>query len=108
MMSVTSLVAASIVISALGMVVFGALTGSAWLHFRRHPSATTSWQCIATLALTWAMATLMFTAVGAAMAQSGVDAATRDFMSHVAFVLRGGLLALALSLVYGWRKLPQT
>lgn len=101
-MSVDTLAAASILLSATGIILTTYLTAKSWLDLRRRPTDVRSWRFIASLALLVAFLTLLTSGVGALLREEyGV------LLSHLAFLLRGGLLALTIAVVYGWTHIDK-
>lgn len=107
-MTVSSIVTLSIVLSIAGIGVFGYLTVLTWKQFRAHPCNRCSWMFMASLTLTWAMSTLLITGIGAAyVGLEGEDADALNLLRHLGMVMRGGLVALAVALAYGWRRISK-
>ena len=103
--TVSSLVITSIILSLVGLFLFGFLSASAYRRFRKHPSERTTWVFIASTAMVVALLALLVTASAAALSQSGASAEVREFMAHLAMMLRGALVTFGIALVYGQRRM---
>ena len=104
-MTVSSLVFTSIILSIMGIGLFGYLSFGAYRNFRKHPSERSTWVFIASTAMVTAVLTLLVTAIGAALHQSGADDDVMEFVAHLAMVLRGALVTYGIALVYGQRRM---
>lgn len=102
----SNLVVTSLVISVVGVVMFGWLTVYTYKQFRRYHSEINTWIFVGAFTFFWASVTLLVTAIGAAGSQLEADHGVRVFISHVAVMMRGGFITLGIGLLYGWRKLP--
>lgn len=95
----SEITALSMLLSAVSIGIFGAITFLAYLYHRQHPSAERFWAVLAAAALTWASGTLLATAAASAAVQ--LDSDVFEHVTAVAAILRGGLAAFALALAYG-------
>ena len=104
--SVTGVFGVSILMSIVGMGLFGNMTWDAYHRFRRRPSAKKTWMFMALAALTWAWATLLVTALAGLMGATETLMDWHPAIGHAAMLMRGGLLAFGFALWWGWRKIP--
>lgn len=104
-MTVSSLAGLSVALSLVGLVLFGYLSVGAYRRFREHPNERTTWMFLASTAMLIGLLALLTTALGAVLTQAGASSDVLSLMSHLAMMLRGALVAYAVALIYGQRRI---
>jgi hypothetical protein len=103
-----SLLTISIGISFVGVLICTDTALRTYRRFRSSPSTTATWSWMASVFAVLAFATLFVTALGARLAISGAyDPEVTTPIAHLSMILRGGLIAIAIALAYGWRKIER-